>query len=180
MADNTPLVANASVKVATDEAAYSGENAQFQINRLVHVSGSEGAKTVTEVVTAAGSPAAVALTVQLPGVSKYRVVLLGTTNAVRINSGATLVKGVYGFTKRATPFYVKLHDSNVNPPVAGTTTVDLLFGFQAGIPNYIPLPDAGVPFASGLGITVTAGIDDADTDAVDAEDGVVMVFYVDL
>lgn len=58
MADNVQFQSGtlaspaASVVVATDEATYSGDTAKVQIVRLVHVSGAEGAKTISEIADA--------------------------------------------------------------------------------------------------------------------------------
>jgi len=178
VADNTPLVANAAINVATDEATYSGQTAQFQINRLVHVSGSEGSKTVTEVVTPAGSPASVALTVHGPTVLKHPIMLAATTNAVRIKSGATVLKSVHANSVRASSFFIKIHDSNTNPPVAGSTAVAFPIQVQAGAPRDIVFPDGGIALASGFGVTVVTGLADADATAVAAGDGSLVFCYV--
>ncbi len=53
MADNAAIVSEATTekfKVAADEATYSGDTSKIQLNRLVHVTGSEGSKTVSELV----------------------------------------------------------------------------------------------------------------------------------
>jgi hypothetical protein len=53
MADNTTLDAGSGGDtMATDEVSYSGDTAKIQLTRFVHVSGSEGAKTVSELVKA--------------------------------------------------------------------------------------------------------------------------------
>jgi len=178
MADNTPLVANASVKVATDEATYSGETAQFQINRLVHVSGPEGSKTVTEIVTAVGSPASVAVTVQDATVLKHAIMLAASTNAVRIKSGSTVLKSVHANSNRASSFFIKVHDSNANPPVAGSTAVAFPIQVQATLPRDLVFPDGGIVLSSGFGVTIVTGHPDANADAVAADDGSVVFCYV--
>ncbi len=53
MADNKNIVSEATTvlfKVATDEVSYSGDTAQIQLNRLVHVTGAEGSKSVVELI----------------------------------------------------------------------------------------------------------------------------------
>lgn len=47
MADNASILA--SQLATADEVTYSGDTTKLQIMRLVHVSGSEGAKTVNEI-----------------------------------------------------------------------------------------------------------------------------------
>lgn len=49
MADNVALnVGSGGKNAATDEATYSGDTAQVQLVRVVHVIGAEGSKTVAE------------------------------------------------------------------------------------------------------------------------------------
>jgi hypothetical protein len=49
MADNSVRTPGSGENIATDEATYSGDTAKIQVIRQVHVTGSEGAKTVNEV-----------------------------------------------------------------------------------------------------------------------------------
>ncbi len=53
MADNVPLPA-ASGAAAADEVAYSGDTTKVQLVRLVHVSGAEGSKTLSEIADTSG------------------------------------------------------------------------------------------------------------------------------
>lgn len=55
MADNVDLPAT-SVKAAADEATYSGDTTKIQLIRFVHVTGAEGAKTVSELVKLEDDP----------------------------------------------------------------------------------------------------------------------------
>jgi hypothetical protein len=50
MTDNSDRTPGTGEKVATDEATYSGDTAKIQLVRLVHVTGSEGAKTIGELI----------------------------------------------------------------------------------------------------------------------------------
>ena len=58
MADNatfqtsTPATLPSGLIVAADEVAYSGDTTKVQLMRLVHVSGSEGSKTLSEIADA--------------------------------------------------------------------------------------------------------------------------------
>jgi hypothetical protein len=54
MADNTPITAGSGTNIAADEATYSGDTAKIQVIRQVHVSGTEGSKTVTEIANTNG------------------------------------------------------------------------------------------------------------------------------
>lgn len=50
MADNIAVTPGTGATVASDEATYSGDTAKVQVIRQVHVDGSEGSKTVKELV----------------------------------------------------------------------------------------------------------------------------------
>lgn len=50
MADNLAVTAGTGTNVASDEVTYSGDTAKLGIVRLVHVTGAEGSKTVSELV----------------------------------------------------------------------------------------------------------------------------------
>ena len=51
MADNSLRTPGSGEIVASDELTYSGDTAKIQLVRVVHVSGSEGSKTLTEMVS---------------------------------------------------------------------------------------------------------------------------------
>lgn len=50
MADNVPVTPGSGVNVAADEVTYSGDTTKVQLMRQVFVSGTEGSKTLTEVM----------------------------------------------------------------------------------------------------------------------------------
>jgi len=177
MADNVTLPGTGTL-VATDEITYSGDTAEVQLFRLVHISGAEGAKTLTELVTAAGSPAAVALTVHNPTTLYHAIMLAATTNAVRIKSGATALKSIHASSVRDSSYFIKIHDSNTNPPVAGSTAVAFPIQVQAGQPRDIVFADGGLPLASGFGVTIVTELEDTGSTAVAAGDGSVVFGYV--
>lgn len=52
MADNVAITPGSGAIAAADEATYSGDTAKIQLVRLVHVTGTEGSKTVSELVQA--------------------------------------------------------------------------------------------------------------------------------
>ena len=109
-------------------------------------------------------------------VSTYHLVTAASTNAARIKSGASCLLGVSVFSLRATPLYIKFHDTNSSPPTAGSG-VTLVVGVQAGTQRDFLIP-GGRAFTSGLGITVVTGIADSDSAAVALNDAVIEVFYV--
>lgn len=85
MADNVAITAGTGTNIACDEATYSGDTTKIQLTRLVHVSGAEGAKTVSEIVGTAGSPGTAVVTVQ--GVAS------GTVIPVSDGGGSLTVDG---------------------------------------------------------------------------------------
>lgn len=54
MPDNVGYTPGTGANVACDELTYSGDTVKLQLIRLVHVEGSEGAKTLTEITTTQG------------------------------------------------------------------------------------------------------------------------------
>lgn len=52
MADNSLRTPGSGESIATDEVTYSGDTTKVQLTRLVHVSGTEGSKTVSEIMKA--------------------------------------------------------------------------------------------------------------------------------
>lgn len=54
MADNIAVSSAATYSVATDEVTYSGDSAEVQLFRPVHVTGTEGSKTVTDLTDSYG------------------------------------------------------------------------------------------------------------------------------
>jgi len=177
MSDNASIVAGiGTYNAAADEVAYSGDTTKVQLMRLVHVSGSEGSKTLTEVVGVSGSPAAAAVTVQQPVVSTHHLVTAATTNAASVKASAGTLKSVHVSSARATRLYVKFHNT-AGTPTAGSGVV-LVVSCQAGLDRDFVLPDGGRSFATGIGITVVTGMADSDATAVAAEDAVIEVCYV--
>lgn len=74
MADNVPLPASTG-KAAADEVTYSGDtDAQVQLMRPIHVTGSEGSRTVVEITSSGGL-----------------LVDLGTNNDVSLNAGSNAI-----------------------------------------------------------------------------------------
>ncbi len=99
MADNSLRTPGSGESVATDELTYSGDTAKVQLIRQVHVTGSEGSKSLVEVIGTAGSAAAGVHTIQ--GVASMTPVQVGD------NSGSLTVDAPVG-----TPVFVRLSDGS--------------------------------------------------------------------
>lgn len=176
MADNVSIAGAVPTYIAAaDEATYSGDTAKIQLVRQVHVSGAEGAKTVSEVVGTQGSPAAAAQTVQDYSVSTAHLVTAATTNPTSIKASAGRLRSVHVFNKSDAPVYVKFHNT-AGAPTAGAG-VALTVGVQAGASRDFVLPGGGRAFDTGIAMTVVAGIADANNTAVAADDAVIEVSY---
>jgi hypothetical protein len=160
MADNAAVLSDATTelfKAATDEVPYSGQTAHVQLVRLVHVSGAEGSKVVTDL-----------------GGSSYHVVAAASANAANIKASAGVVYGIDIFNNAAYPIYVKLHNTS-GAPTPGSGVVRA-FGVQAGV-HYSKTFPLGLAFTTGIGISIVTGITDASAAAVAANDCVVDVEY---
>ena len=159
MADNAGVKSDAVAtlfNVAADEATYSGDAAKIQLVRLVEVFGAEGAKVI------------------LDALSNYHVVSAGSVNAASIKASPGRVYCIHVFNNGAYPVYVKFHNT-AGTPSAGSGVV-FTVGCQAGVARDIELP-GGLPFSTGIGITIVKDIADGGTTAVLASDCVVDVGY---
>lgn len=176
MADNASVVSEATtVKfiAAADEVTYSGDTTKVQLVRLVHVSGSEGSKTLTEIADTTGVK--VHETPQTSGgCAIAHLVSAGSTNPTSVKASAGQVYAVSIYNNAATPRYVKFHNT-AGTPTAGASIVWTI-GVQAGLSRDVSVP-AGVPFGTGIAFTTVTGIADANADAVTASDLVIDVFY---
>lgn len=177
MADNVAFTDSvATYAAAADEVTYSGDTAKVQLARLVHVSGSEGAKTLTEIVTAPGSPSAsFALTVHEPKVSAYHFVSAASDNAASVKASAGNLRGLHIYNNGAVPVFLKFHNT-AGTPTAGAS-VARTFGIQAGTSCNLTFPGGGIAFATGIGITCVTGAADAGTGNTSASAVVGEIFY---
>ena len=159
MADNLALKSDASTTVgtaATDQVTYSGDaNVHVGLARLVTITGAEGSKTV--------------------GSTGYHVVSAATTNAASVKASSGFIYSIDVFNNAAYPVYLKFHNT-AGAPTAGSGVVRT-FGIQAGVGRNLVFT-AGIPFSTGLGITIVKGIADSDATAVAASDCVVDIEYV--
>lgn len=176
MADNFEATEGAGTKVAADEVSYGGDTVKLQVVHQVHVAGSEGSKTVTEIAGAVGTPSASALTVQgsptgaaqpvsRAVVSATHLVSAASTNATSVKGSAGTLRGLHLFNNRATPVFVKFHNT-AGTPTAGTGTVRT-FGIQAGMRLDVEL---GIAFATGIGMTTVLEAADNGTTGIAAGD----------
>lgn len=178
MADNVAIVgAVPTYTAAADEAAYSGDTAKIQLTRHVHVTGSEGSKTVNEVY-ANGSPSASgygAVTRDAPVADVAHLVAAGSGDATSVKGSAGTLRSVHVFNKADVPVYVKFHNT-ASAPTPGSGVV-LTIGVQAGLHRDVVFPGGGRAFATGIGFSIVTGIANTDSTGVTAGDCVVDAIY---
>jgi hypothetical protein len=180
LADNVTLDASVGTFVpACDELTYSGDTAKVQVMRMVHVSGSEGSKTHSEVAGAAGTIAASAFSAHTlastsGGYSNFHLVSAATTNATNIKASAGQIYAINVHNVAATVLYLKFHNT-AGTPTAGASVVYTV-AVQSDVPREIVFPH-GLVFSTGIGITTVTGITDASAVAVGASELVIDVSY---
>jgi len=108
------------------------------------------------------------------GNSIYYAVSAASTNAANIKASAGRVTGWVIFNNADYPVYVKFYNT-AGTPTPGTGVVYVI-GVQSGTHANFSDGD-GLAFATGIGISITKGIADADATAVLAGDCVVNINY---
>lgn len=108
------------------------------------------------------------------GTSVFHLVSAGSTNANNIKASAGQIYGWSIFNNAAYTVFVKFYNT-AGTPTAGTGVIQTV-GVQAGLPNTYSSV-FGIPYGTGIGITITKGIADSDATAVLASDCVVEVYY---
>jgi hypothetical protein len=155
----TPATPPVGTGVATRLVTYGGSAGQsIAPVGLVVFQGADGAKTVFD----------------LGACSTAHLVAAATTNPTSVKASAGLLVGVRIFNLRATPIYVKFHNT-AGAPVAGVGVVYTV-AVQAGMSRDVLIP-FGRYFSTGIAFTIVTGIADADANAVAANDCVVDVEY---
>jgi hypothetical protein len=177
MADNVSTIelAAKSFVPAADEVSFSGDTTKVQLIRPVHVGGSEGAKTLSDLTDATG------LFVHVKpgttgGLDGYHVVAQGSNNAANIKASAGQIYTISGFCKANYAVYAKFYNKATTPD----PTVDVpvfTYVMQAGVrPPQDEFP-GGKAFSLGISVAIVKGIDDNDNTDVTASDCVLDVGY---
>jgi hypothetical protein len=108
------------------------------------------------------------------GASFSHTISAASANPINLKASAGRVTGWTIFNNAAYPVYLKFHNTS-GTPTPGSGVVYTV-GVQAGS-TVIFDDDDGLAFSSGIGISITLGITDADTTATAANDCVVNVHY---
>ena len=99
------------------------------------------------------------------GASATHLVSAATTNVTMVKSSAGKVLGWYFANTTASWLYVKLHNQ-ATTPTAGTGVVRTIAVPPNGISQFFS--EGGITFATGIGMTVVAGVTDSDATAITA------------
>jgi hypothetical protein len=133
--DNVGVVDGAATyTAATDKLTYSGDTADIQLVRIVHVSGAEGAKSLSEIVGTAGSPGTAVITMQ--GVGSGTPVIVSNGGTFATQNTPARASTATTTTVAASASSVTLKASNANRRAllvrnASTVTLYVEFGATA-------------------------------------------------
>jgi hypothetical protein len=108
------------------------------------------------------------------GYTRSHAVCAGSTNVANVKASAGQVYAIELYDNVNYPVYLKLYNT-AGTPTAGTSVVET-FGAQAGTGRFWPLV-SGDAFATGIGVSVTKGITDADATATLASDCTYTIWY---
>ncbi|MFN3587426.1 MAG: hypothetical protein ACK4UT_07975 [Moraxellaceae bacterium] len=109
------------------------------------------------------------------GLARHRCISTASTNAVNVKASAGQVYTIHGHNAGGADRYLKIYNK-ATAPVPGTDTPVETYVLKAGQPFRLDFSNHGNPFATGIGYAITAGLADADTGAI-AADEVVMVIH---
>lgn len=108
------------------------------------------------------------------GLLNFHLVSIGSTNANNVKASAGQLYGVRVFNNAPYPVYIKFYNT-AGTPTPGTGVVKTV-GVQAGTARDVEIP-TGMAFSTGIGLSITKGLADADATAVLAADCVVDLEY---
>ena len=108
------------------------------------------------------------------GYTIKHLVSAANTNPTSVKASAGQVYGWSIYNNATYPVYVKFHNTS-GTPTAGSGVVQTV-GIQSGTQINV-FNTHGIPFATGIGLTIVKDLADAGTTAVAASDCVVDIFY---
>lgn len=111
------------------------------------------------------------------GLSKFHLVSAASTNATNIKASAGQIYSITAFNINASPRYVKFHNTSGTPTAGSGVTESFMIPGNTTGAGFVINFDKGIAFGTGIGITLTTGITDADTTAVAANEILVNVYY---
>lgn len=112
----------------------------------------------------------------VPNLTLFKAISVATTNATSVTNVLTRLHSLCLQGTTATARYVKLYNK-ATTPVVGTDIPVLTFMVPANGQMVNPEFGFGVKFPLGLAFAITAGVADADTAVVAANDVIVNMGY---
>ena len=110
------------------------------------------------------------------GLSKFHLVS-AATNVNNVKASAGQVYAITAFNLNAAARYLKLHNTSGTPTIGtGVTDTYMIPGNTAGAGLVLNI-DKGIAFSTGIGLSLTTGIADADTANVAASEIVLNIYY---
>ena len=110
------------------------------------------------------------------GLSKFHLVS-AVTNVNNVKASAGQVYAITAFNLNAAARYLKLHNTSGTPTIGtGVTDTYMIPGNTAGAGLVLNI-DKGIAFSTGIGLSLTTGIADADTANVAASEIVLNIYY---
>lgn len=146
-------------------------------NLNVNLAASAATVTVTGTVSATQGTSPWVVSTQTAtsgGTVDFHLVSAGSTNANNVKASAGQLYGWRIYNNAGYPVYVKFYNT-AGTPTPGTGVVETV-GVQAGTAAEFSI-GAGIAYSTGIGLSITKGITDADATAVLASDCVVDIFY---
>lgn len=171
--DGTVSVGEPTVKVAASQAialaAGTAEVGKVKVTELPALVLAAGSAAIGKLAANAGvnigSVGLVAASHE--GVETKLVISAASTNSTLVKASAGKVFGWHIFNKEAVPVYVKLYNAATAPTV-GTTAQLMVVPIPAGAAANVEFTN-GIAFSTGIGLGITKGAANANTEAVAAE-----------
>ncbi len=169
-----PVTDNAgSITVDNAALAVTGGGVEASALRVTIASDSTGVVSIDDgggSITVDGS-----LSFTPSTVSALHAVAAASDNAASVKASAGTLYGISFYNNAAYPIYVKFHNT-AGTPTAGTGVVRT-FAIQAGTQRDVVIPQGGVAFATGIGLTIVKDLADNGTTATAANDAVGEIWY---
>lgn len=166
----TPLMGNGTTGTGSQRVTIASDNTAFSVNAV---------ESGTWTVQPGNTPNTSAwLTQNTPatsgGLTTFHLVSAGSTNATNVKASAGQVYGWYVYNSNAAARKLVFHNTS-GTPTAGASVFFALMIPPTSAANVFS--DTGIPFSSGIGITMVTDLTDAGATAVAANDLICNIFY---
>lgn len=167
------LTAGGNLKVAVVEALPAGTQEVGKVRATLEAGSAAIGKLAANAGVNIGSVGLVAASHE--GVEPKLVISAASTNSTLVKGSAGKVFGWHIFNKEAVPIYVKLYNLAAAPTV-GTSTQAMVIPIPAGAAANVEFTN-GIAFGTGIGLGITKGAANANTEAVAAEGVIVNLLF---